>query len=454
MRWRHALAQGSRGLVLIAGAGVAGLLGLTGTAAAAPFAGGHPAAAGTPAAAQLPSTTPASGTPAFPTVTSRVEQVRQLVQCGGTMYAVGSFSVVGQGGSTFHRANAFSFRATAPYTMTSWNPRANGQVNTLAFNGPNCSQAYLGGRFSSVHGTRAQNIAEVSTSTGAVITRFERAANHTVYTLVANRGHLLAGGLFTTINGSSNRHLTSLNPVTGHDDGFVRLGISGHYGGTGTTKIYNQQVSHNGALDLLEGTFTRAGGQARQQIFMIRLTGPTAVVTRWTSAEFNRGCAAREQFYVRAASWAPGDGTIYLADTGYRPPKGANTGLCDAAAAFPARQRRVRYKWVNYTGCDSLYSTVAGADTAFFGGHERWASNSRACDVQGPGAVRAPGMVGLSAARGSVTFNPTRGRGLGADDMLLTPAGLWVASDNFDGTSTCGGVTGHAGLCFLPYRRA
>jgi hypothetical protein len=452
MRWRHARAPGSRGLVLLAGAGVAGLLGLTGSAAAAPFAGGHPATTGTAAAAaQLPSTTPASGTPAFPTVTSRVEQVRQLVQCGGTMYAVGSFSVVGQGGSTFHRANAFSFRATAPYTMTSWNPRANGQVNTIAFSGPDCSQAYLGGKFSSVHGTRAQNIAEVSTRTGAVITRFERAASHTVYTLVVNRGHLLAGGLFTTINGSANRYLTSLNPVTGQDDGFVRLGISGHYGGTGATKIYNQQVSRNGALDLLEGTFTRVGGQARQQIFMIRLTGPRAVVTRWTSAEFNRGCAAREQFYVRAASWAPGDGTIYIADTGYRPPEGANTGLCDAAAAFPARQQRVRHKWVNYTGCDSLYSTAADATTAYFGGHERWASNSRACDTQGPGAVRAPGMVGLSAARGTVTFNPGRGRGKGADDMLLTPAGLWVASDNFDQTNTCGGVTGHAGLCFLPY---
>ena len=427
------------GLVLVAG--VAGLLGLAGPAQARPAA----------TAAQLPSTTPASGTPAFPTVTSRVEQVRQLVQCGGTMYAVGRFSVVDQGGRTFHRGSAFSFRATAPYTMTSWNPRINGQVNTIAFNGTNCSRAYLGGAFSSVHGTRARNIAEVSTSTGAVITRFGRAASRTVYTLVVNRGHLLAGGLFKIINGSGNGYLASLNPVTGRDDGFARLAVSGHYGGSGATKVYNQQVSHNGRLDLLEGTFTRVGGRARQQIVMLRLTGPKATVTRWTSAEFNRGCAAREQFYVRAASWAPNDGTIYIADTGYRPSKGANTGLCDAAAAFPARQQQVRHKWVNYTGCDSLYSTAADSTTAYFGGHERWASNSRACDNQGPGAVLAPGMVGLSAARGTVTFNPTRGRGRGADDMLLTRAGLWVASDNFDQTNTCGGVGGHAGICFLPY---
>ena len=51
----------------------------------------------------------------------------------------------------------------------------------------------------------------------------------------ASMGFLLKGGVFTTINGSSNGHLTSLNPVTGQDDGFVHLGISGRYGGTGAT---------------------------------------------------------------------------------------------------------------------------------------------------------------------------------------------------------------------------
>jgi hypothetical protein len=34
--------------------------------------------------------------------------------------------------------------------------------------------------------------------------------------------------------------------------------------------------------------------------------------------------------------------------------------------------------------------------------------------------------------------------------MLRTSAGLWIASDNFDGSVTCGGVPGHAGICFLP----
>ena len=61
-------------------------------------------------AGQVPARRPARGTPAFPPVTQDVEQVRQLVQCGSRMYAVGRFSQVKWHGRTFTRNNAFSFR--------------------------------------------------------------------------------------------------------------------------------------------------------------------------------------------------------------------------------------------------------------------------------------------------------------------------------------------------------
>jgi hypothetical protein len=44
-----------------------------------------------------------------------------------------------------------------------------------------------------------------------------------------------------------------------------------------------------------------------------------------------------------------------------------------------------------------------------------------------------------------------RSRGIGADDMLLTSAGLWIASDNEGKSQTCGFVSGLSGICFLPY---
>src|SRR6266851_4308762 len=329
------------------------------------------------------SATPASGTPQLAS-TGTTEQVRQLVQCGGTMYAVGSFTAITWNGTTYTRNNVFSFSATSPYTVTSWNPNANGKVNSITFS-PDCSTAYLGGTFTAIGGTTVKNLAAVSTSTGAVITSFGHTAGGQVETLLYWNGHILTGGYYTSINGSStNPYMTSLNPSTGQDDGFIHLNISGNYQFPGVsgnpTRVYNQQLSNSGTLEMVEGDFTSVGGQARQQVFMLNLSGSTAAVTGWTSPELNTNCNWNEAFYAQAASWSPDDSTIYVGTTGYKP-NGTSagstprTGPCDAALAFPSTQTSVAHTWINYTGCDSLYSTAADASTAYFGGHERWSEN-------------------------------------------------------------------------------
>jgi hypothetical protein len=432
------------------------------------------------------SATPVTNIPHLLPTSSPVEQIRQVVQCGNTMYAVGTFTTIKKGSTTYTRNNAFSFSATSPYTVTSWNPNVNGIVNSIAFNGTNCADAYIGGSFTSVNGTTVKNLAEVDTTAGAVVTAFGHSANGQVSTLLEANGHILVGGYYTSINNSTaNPYMTSLSPVTGKDDGFLSLKISGHNTFPGVsnnpTHVYNQALSHGGTLDLVMGDFTTAGGLPRQQIFMLNLATTPATVTGWTSPEWdgslgelsssNPGgypyqCFTGESFYIQAAAWSPDDSTIYIGTTGYHPngfPTGGTTrtGLCDAAASFPAtvnppaqangQPGYVLHNWVNYTGCDSLYSAAADAGTAYFGGHERWSTNPDDCDAPGPTAISAPGMEGLSPATGALTFNPTRARGLGADDMLLTSAGLWIASDNLDGSQTCGGVSGLAGLCLLPY---
>jgi hypothetical protein len=408
----------------------------------------------------------AAGTPLL-VANGHVEQVRQLVQCGSTMYAVGTFTSIKSKSTTYTRTNAFSFSATAPYQMTGWDPEVNGIVNSVAFNGTDCSTAYLVGKFTSIGGTTVRDIAAVSTSTGAVIPTFKHSASAEVDSIVSWNGHLLTGGAFTSINGSAaNPYFTSLNPTTGKNDGYLNLAISGNYSYTddahntsvtNPTRIYNQQLSHDGTRDLVEGSFTTIGGQPRRQIAMLDLGSTTATTDGWYASEFNQNCATVEPFYAKAAAWAPDDSTVFVATTGYKPANGAGfrtsdprAGLCDAASAFPATATEVSHLWINYTGCDSLYAAAADTDTVYVAGHERFASNPNACDSAGSGSVKAPGMVGLSTTDGSVAANPTRARGKGADDMLLTSAGLWIASDNATNSDQCGGSFGHAGICLLP----
>jgi hypothetical protein len=353
-------------------------------------------------------------------------------------------------------------------------------VNAITFNGSDCAHAYIGGHFSSINGAPTNNIAEISTSTGDIVPGFRTAANGEVFTLLAVKEHLLAGGDFTYINGVKDPHMASVSPVTGQDDGFLHLNISGRYdycnaSGTKCTlpsnhpMVYSQQLSHSGTLDLVEGRFTSVGGLPRQQIFMLNLATDPATVTGWTSPQWDGSggktypyrCMPNEAFYIRAAAWSPTDATIYIATTGYHPVNKSagsapRTGLCDAVAAFPATQTPVTDQWIEYAGCDSYYSVAADSSTVYVAGHPRWADNPDGCDHAGPGAVPDPGMQGLDPATGQVKLNAggtakySMARA-NAADMLLTSAGLWIASSNRFGSNVCNGVHDLTGICFLPY---
>jgi hypothetical protein len=410
------------------------------------------------AAAGPPSPTPATFTPYL--LTTPVSQnVQQLVPCGSLMYAVGTISRVGQGTATYTRGNAFSFNASTG-AMTTWDPQANGLVHSIAFS-PDCGTAYLGGDFTSVHGTAATNIAAVDTTTGAVRTAFARNADDEVDTLQYTSHGLLVGGLFNSINGVARGKLASLDPATGAVTAYTTLKISGNYQETlGGATVFNSQLNPGKTKLLIQGIFTTIGGTSREQAAVLDLGASTLTLNGWSSTEFNGDCSP-QRFYIRAGAWSPDGNTIYTASTGYKPLSGAGSstsqpraGLCDSVAAWPATSGPVSHTWINYTGCDSLYSVAADAGAVYIGGHERWADNPNGCDAAGPGSVARPGLAAISPTTGkALSWNPTRSLGFGAQDIEITPAGVWVASDTFsDGLAqNCGGQTKHGGICFLPY---
>jgi hypothetical protein len=448
---------------LLRSAPVAALCALT--AGAAGLMPGSAAASNGTVPSGPASPNPVTGTPAL-APTGTTEQIRQVVACNGVMYAVGSFTQItgfnGTSTQTFTRNNIFSFSQSAPYTVTSWTPSTNGVVNSIQLTG-DCKHAFIGGKFTEVDGSPASNIADIRTYNNSMVQSWGHSANKLVDTILRTpTNHLLVGGQFTSINGSSKKYYVSLNLTNGKDDGYLNLHISGTYvfsgSGTSNTEVYNQQLSPDGGHVLAEGTFTKVESNARQQIFMLNL-GTHGNVSTWYSNEFNAFCADKHPFYVKSAAWAPDMSAVYVADTGFVP-HGSKLpgGLCDAVAAFPAtRKGGLKHTWINYTGCDSLYSAAADTSTVYVGGHERWANNPSACNQAGPGAIPAPGLGGfthsgsLLTTSGGSTGLYSRGRGLGADQIYRTSAGIWIASDNEGGTDTCGGVSGLAGLCLLPY---
>lgn len=453
---------------------------------------GYAAPAGASAAVSSPdrvqpagavSPKPASGTPELIYNTGRhtVNRVYQMVKCGKRMYAVGTFSEVTQGGTDYSRSNIFSFRATAPYTITSWAPQVNGTINSITFNSSvGCGDAYIGGDFTSVNGTAATDIAKISTSTGDVVTAFGHStAGGDVKTLASVGHHILVGGYFHWLNGSKgNRFMASVSPTTGKNDHFVHLDITGYYNYCAkngkctkgkTSSVQNQQISRNGHYDLVEGDFTSVGGLHREQIFMLNLTTDPASVTPWTSPQWDGSnpnkpyrCVPPEAFYIRSAAWGPGDSTIYIADTGNHVLNGRmktgvpRTGLCDAVAAFPATMGSVTDKWIEYSGCDSYYTVAADSSAVYAAGHPRWADNSEGCNHAGPGAVRDRGLQGLNPSNGDVLLRKGGGpvysmSRANASNMLLTAKGLWIGSSNRYGSQYCGQMPDHSGICFLPY---
>jgi WD40 repeat protein len=326
--------------------------------------------------------------------------------------------------------------------MTSWNPDVHGKVNSIALAG-HCSRAWLGG---------TMGLIEVSTSTGRRISSFRPGIRGNVDTVTDWHGHLLVGGSFPG-------YYYSLNPATGKHDGFLAgLGIHGSEPpGLYHTKVYNQQLSPNGKRMLAEGDFTSVAGRHREQIFMLNLDARHARLTPWYSSDFNGQCVKHESFYIRSAAWSPDGSHIYAAATGEHAlgwdGHSALTGLCDVVAAFPSMWKPVDHVWRNFTGCDSLYSVAATASTVFAGGHQRWINNRNGCDNAGPRAIPDPGLEGLTTA-GAPELSGGRARftmsKANADDMLITRAGLWIASSNRWDSDSCGPDAGHSGICLLP----
>lgn len=392
------------------------------------------------------STNPVNWTP---NVVSPDATVRQLIQCGSTMFAVGTFTAVAKpGGGKITRNNAFSFSATTG-AISSWNPNVDGTVYSIAMS-RDCAYAYLGGSFHHVHGVAVTYLAKVRVSTGVSGTpvgSFTPRPDNSLRGVAAVNGHLFVSGYFKSIGGANRSYFASVNANSGVISSYVNLAISGQVASTTSTMVYKLIPNPAGTRMLIIGPFTTVNGKTRMEAFVADLGSSSVTLDNWYAPGLTGGCASNFAWFVRSGNWSPSGSKIYLATTGVK----GKSPYCDVIAQFSsASSSNIVSDWINKTGCDSLYAVAADTTSAYVGGHERYANNPNACDKAGPGSLPRPGVGAMSVSNGQANaWNPTRDRGHGADDMVRSSAGLWVASDTYYNSVKCGGEY-HPGICFFP----
>jgi len=415
----------------IAAGGIAVLLAATamGTADASPAIG------------RVVSTNPVNYTP---NITNGAAY--KSAEANGMLYVGGSFtSVTAAAGTTptgtFTRNHILAFNAATGSISTSFAPNVNGDVWAIV---PSGTSLYIGGSFSSVNGVARRGLAKIDATTGAVDTSFNAALTSGNVTEAA----LVSGRLI--ISGTFPKKILAVNPASGANTGYINVAVTGSVASNaGPVEVYRFAVNPAGTKLVGVGNFTTVGGATHYRAFMLDLGSTAASVSAWRYTPLQQMCAASSlPDYMRDVDFSPDGSYFVFVSTGFVPLSGqVGIALCDAASRFEtANLSPTRPTWINYTGGDTLHSVAVTDLAVYVQGHQRWLNNPQGRDNAGPGAVSRPGIGAIDPTTGlALAWNPTKDRGVGGKDLLVTARGLWVASD----TAHIGHET-HMRIALLP----
>ncbi|WP_238453961.1 malectin domain-containing carbohydrate-binding protein [Micromonospora sp. ATA51] len=362
-----------------------------------------------------------------------------IYDAGTKVIAAGSFTQAENRGSsptTVTQKYVLAFDKSTGDIDTAFKPVLDRPVNAVIA-GPTPGTVYLAGEFTTANGVNRRKLALVNISDGSLVTTFKGPAfNGTVNDIAKVGDRLLVGGIFTTADASTRNGLASLDAATGALDGYLTTaltenhnwteGSTGAKAGVGPEKL---AVSPDGNQLVVIGNFKKADGSLHDQIVRISLGDTSATVMNWNTDRYTPTCrAASFDSYVRDVQFSPDGKYFVVATTG-----GAYPGLCDSAARWEtaATGGGQQPTWVNYSGGDTFLSVGISEQAVYVGGHFRWSNNSSGTDKAAPGAVGRPSIAALDPTNGlPLSWNPGRHpRGYGVTEMLVTPEGLWLGSD-------------------------
>ena len=206
-------------------------------------------------------------------------KVESMVQVGGRIIAVGKFtSVTASNGTTYTRNSIFAFNATTGAVDTTFVPNVGTkEVSEVVDAGD--GTVYIGGKITTVNGTKANKVARINATTGSLVTTFSAPTiNGGVSDMQLLNNRLYIGGAFTTVAGQPRTLLAALNPTTGADTGTVNLTFAGTWNG-GMLAIKHFDIADGGSPLVAVGNFRTVNGASRPQIMMADLTGGAATLS-------------------------------------------------------------------------------------------------------------------------------------------------------------------------------
>ncbi|XVV14095.1 delta-60 repeat domain-containing protein [Actinoplanes sp. CA-131856] len=391
------------------------------TVAAAAVACAHPAAA------DLAQRTVVSPNPVDFTPHVLDGTVWSMTIVGDTVVVGGAFTKVTDSTrkTTFARKNIFAFGLNDG-AVRGFAPQVDGAVYALTAGED--GSVYAGGAFKTVNGAAQRGITRL-TMGGQRVSAFNAKINWgDVRSLNARGSRLYAAGTFSAINGVNRAGLARLSAATGSvDTGFdAKLTAPG----LSRTRVEHFDISPDGRKLVAVGALLRASGYDRTQIAMFDVSGPSAQLSSWYTDAYKPQCMKGFDTYLRQVKFSPDGSYFVVAATGRA---SSPDRLCDSAARFEvAGSGRHNPTWVQRTGGDSLYAVAVTGAAVYLGGHQRYFDNPYGSDAKGPGpgAVSRPGIGAVSPSTGrSLTWNPTRSRGVGVRVFVVHSRGLLVGSD-------------------------
>lgn len=366
-------------------------------------------------------------------------RVQAIVRVGDLVVVGGTFSKVQEAGvdaPVLPRTGLFAFDATTGAVSDAFVPvlaSAPGvapRVDALALSGDGRS-VYVGGDFRTINGVGPGRLQQLDLADGQRVGSFRSPAfDRRIYDLRLVGSRLYVAGSFTSAGGVPRRGLATLNASTGWLTRAVDLPFSGVNQG-GVTTVRKIDVTPAGDRLVAIGNFTAVGGRTRTQVAVLDTSGRHAVVDGWRTSRFgSRDCNRFFDSYLHDVDLAPDGSFFVVVTTGGL---GGPTKLCDSATRWETyAQGAQQPTWVDHSGGDTFWAVEVTGPVAYVGGHFRWLNNPYSLDggTAGPGGVVREGLAALDTRNGlPFSWNPTRSRGVGVFDFLVTDSELWAGSD-------------------------